>query len=40
MDEVFIKYGVFWNVIDNNGIILVELVWRVGNYELCNFLFD
>lgn len=40
MAEALIKHGVPRNVTDNNGITPAELAWRVGNYELCNFLSD
>eukprot|EP00105_Crassostrea_gigas_P019049 XP_011437376.1 PREDICTED: uncharacterized protein LOC105335263 [Crassostrea gigas] len=40
MAEALLKHGVPRNVTDNNGITPAELAWRVGNYELCNFLSD
>lgn len=40
MAEALIEHGVPRNVTDNNGITPAELAWRVGNYELCNFLSD
>lgn len=40
MAEALIEHGVPRNVTDKNGITPAELAWRVGNYELCNFLSD
>lgn len=40
MAKTLIKHGVTRNVADTNGITPADLAWRVGNYELCNFLSD